>query len=199
MSSIARSLSVTVVFVCFGWANHAVAGAISGAYFYDYSTTLADSGCGAPADGTRDYFNSIAGQGSNSISATDTVAFSICDGAAGLLDSGEFTLGTGANTASGVFSAIYIGQSSNTTPIPGGGSLNNGALFDGTFTIVSADGYYASTAGDTGSIEVNTGTTGQPYQVNGYFTFTNAPEPASILLGGSGLLLIGMTLKHRKR
>lgn len=175
-----------------------MAGAISGSYFYDYSTTLADSSCGAPADGTRDYFASIPGSGSNTISATDTVAFSICDGATGLLDDGEFTIGTGANTASGIFSGVYVGQSTDTDAIPSGGTLDDGALFDGTFTVTSADGYYADTVGDAGTMLVNTGTTGEPYQVNGYFEFTTTPEPLSMLLGGSGLLLIGLARKLRK-
>jgi hypothetical protein len=175
-----------------------MAGAISGAYFYDYTTTLADSSCGTPADGTRDYFASIPGSGSNTISATDTVAFSICDGATGILDDGEFTIGSGGNTASGTFSGVYVGQSSDSDPIPSGGTLDDGALFDGTFTVTSADGYYAGTIGDAGAMEVNTGKTGQPYQVNGYFVFTTTPEPFSMLLGGSGLVLIGLAKKLRR-
>jgi hypothetical protein len=199
MFSTVKSLSVAAVCLCFGLANHAVAGAISGGYFYDYTSTGNDSSCVAPADLTRDNFSSIPGFGSNSISATDTVAFSICDGATGLLDDGEFTIGAGSDTASGTFSGSYVGQSSNPGTIPnGGGSLDNGALFDGTFTIVSADGDYAGTEGDTGTMEVNTGTTNTAGQVNGYFSFTSTPEPVSMLLGGSGLLLIGLGRKLRK-
>jgi len=198
--SISKRLSMGAVWFCFGLANHAMAGSlpVSGSYTYGYTSTTNDASCTAPADGTRDYFESTSG--GNSISGSDPVAFSICDGAAGILDDGAFTLGTGPNTATGIFTGVYVGLSDNPGTLPdGGGSLDGGALFDGTFTITSANGNYENVLGDVGTFEVNTGTLSTPGAVNGTFDFTSAPEPVSMLLAGSGLLLVGLSKKLRKR
>jgi len=182
-----------VLCLYFGQASEARAGSFGGAYYYDYQTTVADPGCGSPADGTRNIFASIAG--ANSISSTDTVTFSICHGATGILDGGEFTIGSGPNTASGIFSGVYAGVSTDPGTLPDGNPLDGGSLFDGIFEITAADGYYAGELDDTGSVEINTGTGAE--QVNGYFTFTT-PEPVSMLLAGSGLVLMGLLKNMRK-
>jgi hypothetical protein len=181
----------------FGLVSHASAGVINGAYTYSYTNTVADATCVAPADGTRDFFSSTGG--GNSINPIAPVAFSICDGATGLLDSGDFTIGSGADTATGAFSGTFAGVSTNPGLLPDGGPLAGGALFDGAFTIESATGIYAGTVGDYGAFVVNTGATDAASdQLSGTFTFTTTPEPVSMLMAGSGLLLIGLRKKLRK-
>ena len=44
---------------------------VNGSYTYAYTNTIADAGCGVPANGTRDFF-SLTG-GGNNINATDPV------------------------------------------------------------------------------------------------------------------------------
>ena len=126
--------------------------------------------------------------------------FSICDGAIGLLDNGSFTIGTGANTATGAFSGTFMpGYPPILGLLPGGGPLAGGALFDGAFTIESATGIYAATVGDEGSFVVNTGATDPANdQLKGTFVFTTTPEPVSLLMAGAGLLLIGLRKKLHK-
>lgn len=183
--------------LCFGLANHAVAGAINGSYSYQYSSSGNDASCTAPADGTRDFFNSTGG--GNSIGTSDPVMFSICDGAIGLLDGGEFTIGSLTSTATGVFNGSYAGVSTDPGSLPDGGLLAGGSLFDGTFTIDAGTGAYADIVGDTGTFVVNTGAPDPAGdQNNGTFVFTSTPEPVSLLTAGAGLLLIGLRKRLRK-
>jgi hypothetical protein len=185
-------------------AGTAVAGpvSLSGAYSYNYTSTGADSSCQAAGDdGARNNFSSSPSPwgGSNTLGGSDTLTFSICHGNAGL-DGGEFTLTSGDDTATGIFSGVLVGISDDTGLLPDGGSLDGGALFDGTFTITSADGVYASALGDVGTFEVNTGALQSADQANGEFAFQATPEPVSLLLGGSGVLLMALAkFSTRKR
>jgi hypothetical protein len=197
MAFTVQSLFGAAVCLLFGLANHALGGVINGAYSYEYTHTIADASCTVPADGTRDFFSSTGG--GNNINASDPVGFSICDGAIGVLDSGSFTVGSGADTATGSFSGTYAGVSTNPGFLPDGGALAGGSLFDGAFTIDSATGVYAATVGDAGSFVVNTGAPDAAGdQNNGTFNFTTTPEPVSILMAGAGLLLIGIRTKLRR-
>src|SRR5437763_1495073 len=121
----------------------AFAGSIGGSYLYAYAGGSADLSCSA---GTRDSFASASG--GNTVSATDPISFSACNNTPGSLVGGLFTIGGGADQASGTFSGTLVGLS-------GGG----GGISDGTYEITSALGAYES-VDLSGIFEVITGEVG---------------------------------------
>jgi hypothetical protein len=166
----------------------ASAGTVSGAYDYAYTNTTASASCSA-YDGARDNFASTSG--GNSIDASDTVNFSICDGVTGLLVGGEFSIVDGDGTLAGTFSGELVGAAGSG---PGGGDS-----FDGTYTVTTDTGLYAGVPA-VGDIEVVTGNVNvESEYLTGSIDFQSTPEPMTMVLTGSGFLLLGLSRKFLKR
>ena len=181
------SSTVSALILCLGFVTNASADGIIGGYSYSYTTTIADASCTAPANGTRDNFASTSG--GNSVDPSDSVSFSICDGATGLLMGGRFLINDGGgNEFGGVFSGVLTG-------ISGGG----GDIFDGNFAANLQTGTYSSVTLPDGVFEVVTGQVNTPAFLTGTFDFESTPEPVTAVLTGSALLLLGLSRKFLKR
>lgn len=179
--------TVSALILCLGFVINASADGIVGGYSYTYTNTIADASCTAPANGTRDNF--VSTSGGNSIDASDSVSFSICDGATGLLVGGEFLINDGGgNEFGGVFSGVLTG-------ISGGG----GDIFDGNFAATLQTGTYLSVTYPDGVFEVVTGQVNTPAFLTGTFDFDSTPEPVTAVFAGSGLLLLSVSRKLLKR
>ena len=180
-------LVVSAFVLCFGFVGSAAAGSLTGNYGYAITGQPTDSSCTLlGGDGLRDTFDSNSG--GNSIAA-DPVAFSICDGIDGYLEGGLFTISDGSgDSATGSFSGVLTGLSEE-----------GGDIFQGGFTLTSESGYYAGLTEDSGTFQVTTGPVNTQAFVTGTFEFaTDAPEPVTSMLAGSGLLLLGLSRKLRK-
>ena len=178
---------VSALILGLGFVTNASADGIIGGYNYNYTSTIADASCTAPANGTRDNF--VSTSGGNSVDPSVSVSFSICDGATGLLVGGIFAIDDGGgNTLGGVFSGVLTGTS-------GGG----GDIFDGNFAVTSETGAYLSVTEPDGVLEVVTGQANTPAFLTGTFDFQSTPEPVTAALTGSALLLLGLSRKFLKR
>jgi hypothetical protein len=101
-----------------------------------------------------------------------------------------FSIVNGGNSLTGTFSGVLQGASGSG---PGGGDV-----FDGTFSITSATGYYASVLAEVGTLEVFTGQINTEEFPTGTINFQSTPEPASAVFTGSGLLLLILSAKFLK-
>ena len=174
--------------VCLGLVPGASAGVITGNYTYSLSGGQSDASCLAytGSNGWRDDFSSTGG--GNSISSAP-VTFSICDHITGQLAGGLFLISDGSgDTFAGTFSGVLVGLSA------GGGDI-----FDGTFVETSSTGTYSSLTGVRGNLQDVTGQVNTPAFASGTFDFQSTPEPVPTALGGSGLVLLGLSRKLLKR
>jgi hypothetical protein len=172
-----------------GLVSQASASLIIGDYSYTYTGSSADGTCSA---GSRDSFS---GPGSNTLNGTDTVSdainFSACNNTPGGIVGGLFSINDGAgNTVTGFFSATADG----TTTVNGN---PNYGVEDGTYTVLTASGRYAGVY--DGTFTAQTGPVGGILQGTGDLELESvAPEPATLVLSGAGLLLAGLLRRRRQ-
>jgi hypothetical protein len=193
-----RTLLVATVALIGGFADQAIAGALTltGSYTYGYTGPGGtDTTCpaeGAPPTQTRDDFS---GTGSNSdTNITDIITFSACNLTPGAIVGGEFEINDGAaGDVQGTFSAINI------APVTINGFVYE--LDEGTYTVTSATDDYSAELGGTGGFTAETGplfpVDGGALQGTG-FLLLGTPEPASMALFAGGILAIGFAKRRRK-
>ena len=184
------SIVFTAIAITFAFAANASASLLfTGNYNYSITgQTSAPSCTGASPIGGNSWTDNFAStSGSNSVSS-DPVTFSICDGTPGFLEDGTFLITDGAgDSASGTFSGILTG---NTIQDGTGGDI-----FDGDFIINSATGTYLANRYAAGNFAVVTGAVNTPAFTSGTIDFQQTPEPVSMLLCASGLVLLAGSRK----
>ena len=187
LKAILGSTAIALILGLGFFVPDASANAIVGSYTYSLTGETANVGCSAYGGNPwTDNFGSTGG--SNSI-ASDPVSFSICDGVTGQLAGGTFLISDGAGDSfAGTFSGVLTG-------ISGGG----GDIFDGSYAVTSETGYYSNATADSGTFSVTTGPVDSPTFATGTFDFESAPEPVPTALVGSGLVLLGFSLKRLKQ
>jgi hypothetical protein len=178
------SLILASVTAVLGLATSASAGGISGAYAYSYAGSSAgntgDVNCSAPnGNGTYDTFT---GAGGTTTNASDTISFSACNIPPSGLAVGTFIINDGdGNFISGDFE----------------GTSGSEGVEDGVFTILAEGGTYSSITDGGGTFEDTI--TGGLGIGTGNYVFSSTPEPVSVILTASGIVLIGFRKKFRNR
>jgi PEP-CTERM motif len=177
----ATGLLVGALVILLGSVANVTAAGVSGNFSYAITGETSQPGCQSLYGGNP-WTDNFSGSGTDSLNTpdTDSVTFGICDGIAGLLEGGTFTVSDGANTLSGIFSGTLVGTS----------EIGEPDVFDGSFSVTSSTGDFAVAGVSQGDFEVVTGDVGSAQFATGTFDFQSTPEPATTILFGTGLILV---------